>query len=216
MGDETRRDFKYLSPRSRFETDHAWPVQIETVVSINTFIYLYVLLLFRLKALGRSGIVDLLIMRSLVHILAIHITCLICFLSLVSAFSGRLAKRQETCDTYLCAPNVSWDGLVDTLGAWFYDLSQPDGYLQPGTLPPETETQPTKADINTQIPNTRQDPNNLPTSNTDIELLQLAPYPGSNECQRAPSSADYPSDNSVQNDEVNHFFQLIINPYSVL
>lgn len=151
---------------------------------------------------------EILIMRSLGHILAIRITCLICFLSSVSAFLGRLALRQETCDTYLCAPDFSWDGLVDNLGAWFYHLSQPDGYLQPGTLPSETGTQPDESEINTQVPNTRQDPNNLPISNTDIELLQLAPYPGSNECQRAPPSADYPPDNSVQNDEVNHFFQL--------
>lgn len=149
-------------------------------------------------------------MRSLGHILAIRITSMICFLSSVSGFSGRVAIRQETCDTYWCASNFSWDGLVDTLGAWFNYHSQPDGYLQPGTLPPETETQPTEADINTQIPNTRQDPNNLPTSNSEIELLQLAPYPGSNECQRAPPSADYSSDNSVQNDEVNNFFQLRI------
>lgn len=145
-------------------------------------------------------------MRSLGHfVLPSPITCLICFLSSVSAFSARLAIRQETCDAFYCAPDVSWDRLVETVGAWFYHLSQPDGYLQPGTLPPETETQPAESDINSQ------DPNNMPTSNTDIELLQLAPYPGSNECQRAPPSADYPSsDDSVQNDEVNHFFQLRI------
>ncbi len=151
-------------------------------------------------------------MRSLRHFVPIRIIYLICSLSPVSAFSGRLAIRQETCDTFYCAPDISWDRLVDTLGAWFYHLSQPDGYLQPETLPPETETetQPTESDIYSQVPNTRQDPNHMPTSNTDIELLQLAPYPGSNECQRTPSSADYPSDDSVQNDEVNHFFQLRI------
>lgn len=149
-------------------------------------------------------------MRSLGHFVPIRITYLICFLSSVSAFSGRLAIRQETCDTFYCAPDISWDGLVDTLGAWFYHFSQPDGYLQPGTLPPETETQPTESDINSQVPNIGQNPNSMPTSNTDIELLQLAPYLGSNECQRTPPSADYPSDDSVQNDEVNHFFQLRI------
>lgn len=147
-------------------------------------------------------------MRNLGHFLAIRITYLICFLSSVLAFSGRLAIRQMTCDTFFCAPDDSWDRLVDTLGAWFYQIPQPDGYLQPGNLPPETETQSTESDINSQVPKNQQDPNNLPKSNTDIELLQLAPYPGSNECQRAPLSADYPFDNSVQNDEVNHFFQL--------
>lgn len=167
-------------------------------------------ILIRLIAPGQGAVVEILIMRSLGHFIPIRITHLVCFLSSVSAFSARLAIRQETCDTFYCAPDVSWDRLVDTLGAWFYHLSQPDGYLQPGTLPPETETQPTESDINSQVPNTRQDPNNMPTSNTDMELLQLAPYPGSNECQRAPPSADYPSDDSAQNDEVNHFFQLRI------
>lgn len=61
--------------------------------------------------------------------------------------------------------------------------------------------------MNPQEPNTRLDPSSLPTSNSDIELLQLAPNPGSNECQRAPPSADFPSDISAQNDEVNQFFQ---------
>lgn len=146
-------------------------------------------------------------MRSLGQNLAIRITCLICFASSVSAFLGRLAIRQETCDTYFCVPNINWDTLVDTLGAWSNHPSQPDGYLQPGTLPPDTETQPTEPDIDPQEPNTRQDPNNLPTSNTDIELLQLAPNPGSDECQHAPPPADSPSDISAQNDEVTHFFQ---------
>lgn len=38
-------------PRSRFGTDHASPVQVETVVSVNAFIC-YALILFRLIALG--------------------------------------------------------------------------------------------------------------------------------------------------------------------
>lgn len=73
--------------------------------------------------------VEILIMRSLCQTLAIRITCLICFVSSVSAFLDRLAIRQETCDTYFCAPNINWGILVDTLGAWFNHPSQPDGYL---------------------------------------------------------------------------------------
>lgn len=130
-------------------------------------------------------------------------------MSSVVAFSGRLAKRQETCDAFFCVPDLNWDRLIDTLGASFYHLSQPDDrYHQPGTLPPETETEtkPTESDINSQVPNSWQDPNDIPTLKTDIELLELAPYPGSNECQRASPNADYPSDDSVQNGEVNHSF----------
>lgn len=149
-------------------------------------------------------------MKSLRHFVRVpnHTTHLIYFLSSVTAFSGRLATRQETCNAFLCAPDFGWDRLIDTLGASFYHLSQPDDrYPQPGTLPPETETQPTEPDINSQVPNSWQDPNDIPRSKTDIELLQLAaPYSGSNECQRASPSADYPSVDSVQNDEVNHSF----------
>lgn len=156
-------------------------------------------------------------MKSLGHFVRvrvhIHIIHLIYLFSSVTAFSGRLAIRQETCDAFFCAPDLSWDRLIDTLGASFYHLSQPDDrYPQPGTLPPEpeteteTETEPTESDINSQVPNSWQDPNDMPTSKTDIELLQLAPDPGSNECQRASPSADYPSDDSIQNGEVNHSF----------
>lgn len=147
--------------------------------------------------------------------LAILSACLIFFNPRpVSAFPDiTLVTRQDGCDTLFCGPDWAYWG--ESIGGWLNNLLRQPGSPPPsGFVLPSPETQPTSPQPEKlpPIPETLPpvpslQPQNSdfgPDTNTEPDMIRVAPDPGTESCQFVASSTDPESQNTQQNDPVGY------------